>query len=110
MLSLISLALLATMTTQDFKFTDQDKVVKTATRLEYADTQVGKGTAVKPGYLAIVHYTLRLDDAKQIDSSRTPDRTPFSFLVGAKQVIAGGVKPKDLYLHLLRDAVLELPR
>lgn len=89
MLSLISLALLATMTTQDFKFTDQDKVVKTATGLEYADTQVGKGTAVKPGYLAVVHYTLRLDDAKQIDSSRAPDRTPFSFLVGAKQVIAG---------------------
>jgi FKBP-type peptidyl-prolyl cis-trans isomerase len=89
MLSLISLTLLATMTNQDFKFTDQDKVVRTGTGLEHADTQTGKGTAIKGGYLAFVHYTLRLDDGKQIDSSRTPDRGPFSFLVGAKQVIAG---------------------
>ena len=89
MISVIALSLLATMTTQDFKFTEQDKVVKTDSGLQYADTKAGKGTAVKAGYLAFVHYTLRLDDGKQIDSSRSPDRTPFNFLVGAKQVIAG---------------------
>jgi FKBP-type peptidyl-prolyl cis-trans isomerase len=89
MISLIALTLLTTMTTQDFKFADQDKVTETATGLKYADVKVGEGIAVKSGYLAFVHYTLRLDDGKEIDSSRKPDRTPFSFLVGAKQVIAG---------------------
>lgn len=89
MISLIALSLLANMTTQDFKFTDQDKVIESSTGLKYADVTVGKGTAVKGGYLAFVHYTLRLEDGKEIDSSRKPDRTPFSFLVGAKQVIAG---------------------
>ncbi len=89
MISLIALSLLANMTTQDFKFTDQDKVTETPTGLKYADLKLGKGPAVRAGYLAIVHYTLRLEDGKEIDSSRKPDRTPFSFLVGAKQVIAG---------------------
>lgn len=89
MLHLLTVSLLATMTIQDFKFTDQDKVVKSPTGLEYADTATGKGATVKPGYVAFVHYTLRLEDGKEIDSSRAPDRTPFSFLVGAKQVIAG---------------------
>ena len=89
MISVIALSLLATMTTQDFKFTDQDKVVKSESGLQYADVKAGAGTAVKKGYLAFVHYTLRLDDGKQIDSSRDPGRTPFSFLVGAGQVIAG---------------------
>jgi FKBP-type peptidyl-prolyl cis-trans isomerase len=99
MLILIAAAALSTMPAQDFKFTDTDKVVKTGTGLEYADVKVGTGIEVKPGYLAFVHYTLRLDDGKEIDSSRSPDRTPFSFLVGAKQVIAGwdegliGTKP-----------------
>lgn len=74
---------------QDFKFTDQDKVVKKPSGLEYADVKAGKGVAVEAGNLAFVHYTLRLDDGKEIDSSRKPERTPFSFLVGAKQVIAG---------------------
>jgi len=89
MLTLIALTMLSTMTTQDFKFTDHDKIITSRTGLKYADVMVGKGAIVEAGYLAFVHYTLRLDDGKEIDSSRKPDRTPFYFLVGAKQVIAG---------------------
>lgn len=77
------------MTTQDFQFGPDDKVVKSATGLQYADVAVGKGTAVRAGYIAFVHYTLRLGDGTEVDSSRKQDRTPFNFLVGAKQVIAG---------------------
>ncbi|MDQ2985994.1 MAG: FKBP-type peptidyl-prolyl cis-trans isomerase [Armatimonadota bacterium] len=89
MISVIALSLLAPMTSQDFQFTAEDKVIKSTTGLQYADVEVGKGTAVRAGYLAFVHYTLRLGDGSEIDSSRKPDRTPFNFLVGAKQVIAG---------------------
>lgn len=89
MITFIALTMISPMTSPDFKFSDQDKVVQTASGLKYADTKLGKGAAVKAGYIAYVHYTLHLDDGKEIDSSRKPGRTPFNFLVGAKQVIAG---------------------
>lgn len=73
----------------DCKFAPSDHVVKTTSGLEYADTAEGKGAPVAKNQLAIVDYTLWLDDGKQIDSSKDPGRTPFRFTVGQGEVIKG---------------------
>ena len=65
------------------------------TSLQVADTKVGKGAAAESGKQVSVHYTGWLYDAKtpdhrgkKFDSSR--DRgDPFSFKLGARQVISG---------------------
>ena len=65
----------------------QGKMVTTASGLEYVDVKVGTGPEAK-GKTAVVHYTGWLPDGKKFDSSR--DRgEPFSFPLGAGQVIAG---------------------
>ncbi|MDP2736117.1 MAG: FKBP-type peptidyl-prolyl cis-trans isomerase [bacterium] len=52
------------------------------------DITVGEGAEAVPGRVAVVHYTGTLPDGTKFDSSR--DRgTPFSFLLGAGQVIEG---------------------
>lgn len=60
--------------------------------LQYHIENHGTGeTTPKPGEVVSVHYTGWLDDGgalgKKFDSSR--DRAPFSFVVGAQQVIRG---------------------
>jgi FKBP-type peptidyl-prolyl cis-trans isomerase len=65
------------------------------TTLEMTDVKVGKGPAITAGQTAVVHYTGWLYSAgapdhkgKKFDSSR--DRNdPFSFQVGAAEVIGG---------------------
>lgn len=47
----------------------------------------GPGRAPKKGETVTVHYTGWLTNGTQFDSSR--DRQPFSFVLGAGQVIAG---------------------
>lgn len=62
----------------------------TESGLQYRDIEVGKGREVSIGDTAKVHYTGWLPDAncKKFDSSR--DRgEPFSFRIGAGQVIKG---------------------
>ena len=66
--------------------------VTTPTGLKYQDEVVGTGPEPKAGQKVSVHYTGWLDEGgkpgKKFDSSR--DRgTPFSFTLGAGQVIAG---------------------
>ena len=62
--------------------------------LKYVDMKVGDGTLAEPGMTAQVHYTGWLTDGTKFDSS--VDRgQPFSFKLGAGQVIRGwdeGVK------------------
>ncbi len=67
-------------------------MITTQTGLRYEDTAPGQGAAAKAGQTCVMHYTgwLWTNGAKgaKFDSSR--DRgSPFSFKLGAGQVIAG---------------------
>jgi FKBP-type peptidyl-prolyl cis-trans isomerase FkpA len=66
------------------------------TSLQIADTKVGTGAEAKKGNDVTVHYTGWLYDPKaadkhgtQFDSSRKSGGQPFSFRLGAGQVIQG---------------------
>jgi FKBP-type peptidyl-prolyl cis-trans isomerase FkpA len=66
------------------------------TTLQTTDVKTGTGTAATAGKTVIVNYTGWLYDPNtadhhgaQFDSSRDPGRSPFSFVLGAGQVIAG---------------------
>jgi peptidylprolyl isomerase len=64
------------------------RVVTTPSGVKMEFTKEGKGPVAQPGQTVIVHYTGRLQDGKKFDSSR--DRgEPFSFRLGAGQVIRG---------------------
>ena len=56
-------------------------------KLELEDLVVGTGREAKPGSVVEVHYTGWLTDGKKFDSS--VGRGPFSFDLGAGQVIKG---------------------
>lgn len=66
--------------------------VTTASGLKYKDEVPGSGPEPKPGQSVSVHYTGWLDDkgkpGKKFDSSRDRGQ-PFSFTIGAGQVIKG---------------------
>jgi peptidylprolyl isomerase len=57
--------------------------------LKITDVTVGTGAVAQDGDMVTVNYTGTLDDGTKFDSSLNPGRTPFSFLLGAQQVIAG---------------------
>lgn len=63
-------------------------MITTATGLKYEDTVVGTGTEAVTGKGVEVHYTGTLADGSKFDSSHDRKR-PFSFRLGAKQVISG---------------------
>lgn len=57
-------------------------------QLQIEDIKVGSGTEAKAGDTAVVHYTGTLENGVKFDSSL--DRgEPFSFILGAGQVIRG---------------------
>jgi peptidylprolyl isomerase len=66
--------------------------VTMASGVQYHDEVVGTGPEPQPGQTVSVHYTGWLDDhgkpGKKFDSSRDRGK-PFSFTLGAHQVIAG---------------------
>ena len=53
------------------------------------DTKIGDGQEIKPGDTVTMHYTGYLEDGTVFDSSKQDNREPFSFTVGAGQVITG---------------------
>jgi FKBP-type peptidyl-prolyl cis-trans isomerase len=57
--------------------------------LKITDVTVGTGTEAKDGDTVTVNYTGTFDNGTKFDSSLNPGRTPFSFTLGAQQVIAG---------------------
>jgi peptidylprolyl isomerase len=68
-----------------------NKGVKTTTTrsgLKYTILKAGTGAKPKPGQEVFVHYTGTLTNGKKFDSSRDKGE-PFSFKVGAGQVIPG---------------------
>jgi peptidylprolyl isomerase len=60
----------------------------TATGLKYTVTELGKGKKVEVGDKVSVHYTGKLTNGTKFDSSKDRNQ-PFSFKVGAGQVIRG---------------------
>lgn len=62
--------------------------ITTASGLKYVDVVVGTGREAATGNLATVHYTGWLTNGKKFDSS-VDRRDPFSFPIGAGQVIRG---------------------
>lgn len=56
--------------------------------LEIEDVEVGTGAEAKPGATVNVHYTGTLTDGSKFDSSLDRGK-PFSFRLGAGQVIQG---------------------
>ena len=69
-------------------FKASGKPVKIATGLQYEDMTIGKGPEATQGSRATVHYTGTLTDGTQFDSSRDRNE-PFSFTIGAGEVIKG---------------------
>ena len=64
------------------------QVVTTESGLQYLDLVVGTGRQAELGDTATVHYIGWLADGKKFDSS-VDRKEPFSFRVGAGQVIKG---------------------
>lgn len=89
---LMLLASLATATMAvDMKPGDKpagEQEVTTESGLKYSDVVVGNGREAALGDTATVHYTGWLIDGKKFDSS-VDRKEPFSFRVGAGQVIKG---------------------
>jgi FKBP-type peptidyl-prolyl cis-trans isomerase len=64
------------------------KETTTASGLKYVDTKVGEGTEATSGKTVVVHYTGWLENGTKFDSS-LDRRQPFSFRLGAGEVIKG---------------------
>lgn len=62
--------------------------VTTPSGLKYVELKEGTGATPKPGQTVEVHYVGTLEDGTKFDSSRDRGQ-PFSFKIGAGQVIKG---------------------
>lgn len=67
---------------------ENPKEVTVPSGLKYEDLVVGNGALAEDGMTATVHYTGRLVDGTKFDSSLDRGQ-PFSFQIGAGQVIRG---------------------
>jgi len=74
---------MAAMTTAE-----EEQWITTASGLQYRDIKIGEGVAPVKGQTIFVHYTGRLENGKEFDSSM-PRGQPLEFPVGTGRVIAG---------------------
>lgn len=74
--------------TSNNMFADDNKAVTTDSGLKYVVLNEGTGATPKTGQTVVVHYTGTLEDGTKFDSSRDRGQ-PFSFKLGAGQVIKG---------------------
>ena len=65
-----------------------EKVVTTATGLQYVDQVIGTGAEAKPGMMVQVHYTGWLTNGTKFDSSKDRGQ-PFQFIRGWDEGVAG---------------------
>jgi FKBP-type peptidyl-prolyl cis-trans isomerase len=65
------------------------KMVTMKDGLKYQDVGVGKGAVATAGHQVSVHYTGKLTNGSVFDSSDKHPGPPFSFTLGAGQVIKG---------------------
>lgn len=77
-----------TTNASDLMTDENQNVVTTASGLKYVDVVEGTGATPEAGQTVFVHYTGTLEDGTKFDSSRDRNR-PFSFRLGAGQVIKG---------------------
>lgn len=67
---------------------DTTALTRTPSGLRYQDLAKGEGKEATAGKVVLVHYTGWLPNGEKFDSSRDRNE-PFSFTLGAGQVIAG---------------------
>ena len=67
----------------------QQNQTQTSGQLQIQDVKIGTGDVATAGKEVTVNYTGVFSDGKKFDSSRDPGRTPFTFTLGAGQVIKG---------------------
>ena len=70
------------------KKTVDENLITTASGLQYVELVEGTGAQPVAGQTVVVHYTGTLTDGNKFDSSRDRNQ-PFSFKIGAGQVIQG---------------------
>ncbi len=68
---------------------NQSTTTQTMDNLKITDVTVGTGAAAQNGDTVTVNYTGTFDNGTVFDSSLNPGRTPFSFVLGAGNVIQG---------------------
>ena len=66
----------------------EPQLVTTPSGLQYKDIVIGTGAIPQSGQNVVVHYTGKLTDGTKFDSSLDRNQ-PFSFRIGAGQVIKG---------------------
>lgn len=66
-----------------------DEMIHRATGVLYRDLRVGTGDSLTTGRVAVVRYGGWLPDGTLFDTNRQDDLPPFSFRVGAGEVIEG---------------------
>jgi len=81
-------SVLGTLSLKEASMSSAAEEITTESGLKYTDVKVGAGREAQPGDTASVHYTGWLMDGKKFDSS-VDRKEPFSFRVGAGQVIRG---------------------
>ena len=66
---------------------EEETLQLTASGLQFHDLEIGSGEEARSGQNVKVHYTGRLENGTQFDSSR--GRGPFEFTLGVGMVIRG---------------------